>query len=160
MDIRHIPQTFWYSLSFAIFILSLAFTAAIWRASSISIEVANAKVKLADARADTRVVIAEVTQIAKTLKREREDLASAKATAKEELERQVTLQKQLLEKSTGKKTAELQRELALQKQSLERVTPTFKEAFSKVELEESNLDTAIRELEKIKSSLAESAQKQ
>ena len=88
MEISHIPRPVWHalgwSLSFAILVLSASFAWITYHSSSISVEIANAKITVVQAQARTRIAIAETTQIAKALKRQEQERMSATSALREE----------------------------------------------------------------------------
>jgi len=54
MDLTNIPKSFWHSLSFAVVVATLGLVVIAYRASSVSIEIADAKIQLISAISETR----------------------------------------------------------------------------------------------------------
>lgn len=60
MDTSHIPKTFWHSLSFCIVVGTLGIIFIAYRASSVSIEIANAKIVLSSTLSETKEIKSEL----------------------------------------------------------------------------------------------------
>ena len=56
MDISNIPKSFWYALSFCMVAATLGILFIAYKSSSVSIEIANAKIKLSSAIEKTKEV--------------------------------------------------------------------------------------------------------
>ncbi|MFC1891590.1 hypothetical protein ACFLZT_04290 [Thermodesulfobacteriota bacterium] len=57
MDIQHIPKTFWHALSLAILIATVGLTYVAYRSSTVSIELANAKINLSSEVASSAIAL-------------------------------------------------------------------------------------------------------
>jgi hypothetical protein len=79
MDISNIPKTFWYSASFCIVFLTISFVAIAWKSTSLTIEIANAKIGLSQAATRTEVVNERLRQYTEELDKERNQLESLRA---------------------------------------------------------------------------------
>jgi Skp family chaperone for outer membrane proteins len=56
MDTSHIPNTFWHSLSFCMVVSTVGLLVIAYKASSVSIEIANAKIQLSSAVSQTKEI--------------------------------------------------------------------------------------------------------
>ncbi len=79
MDISNIPKTFWYSASFCIVLLTISFVVIAWKSTSLTIEIANAKIGLSQAATRTEVVNEQLRQYTEELNEERNQLESLRA---------------------------------------------------------------------------------
>ena len=57
MDIQQIPKTFWHALSLAVIVVSCGLTYIAYKSSSVSIEIANAKINLSSEMATSQVAL-------------------------------------------------------------------------------------------------------
>ena len=57
MDIQQIPKTFWHAVSLAVIVVSCGLTFIAYQASSVSIEIANAKITLSSEVATSQVAL-------------------------------------------------------------------------------------------------------
>ncbi len=76
MDISNIPKTFWYSASFCIVLLTISFVVIAWKSTSLTIEIANAKIGLSQAATRTEEVVNKQLRVAEELDEERNQLES------------------------------------------------------------------------------------
>lgn len=67
MDISNIPKAFWYSLSFCMVVGTLGLLTIAYKASSVSIEIANAKIELQSAVSQTKEIKAILEATSKRL---------------------------------------------------------------------------------------------
>ncbi len=68
MDLQHIPRTFWHSLSIAVVVISVGLTYIAYRSSSVSIELANAKINLSSEVASSTIALNAALEEAKQAK--------------------------------------------------------------------------------------------
>lgn len=76
MDISNIPKPFWYSVSFCIVFLTISFVVIAWKSTSLTIEIANAKVSLSQAATHTEIANKQLMNVAEELYEERAQLES------------------------------------------------------------------------------------
>lgn len=76
MDISNIPKPFWYSVSFCIVFLTISFVVIAWKSTSLTIEIANAKVSLSQAATRTEIANKQLRNVAEELYEERAQLES------------------------------------------------------------------------------------
>lgn len=74
MDISNIPKPFWYSVSFCIVFLTISFVVIAWKSTSLTIEIANAKVSLSQAA--TEIANKQLRNVAEELDEGRAQLES------------------------------------------------------------------------------------
>lgn len=60
MDISNIPRTFWHSLSFCMVVSTVGLLVIAYKASSVSIKIANAKIELSSAVSQTKEIKADL----------------------------------------------------------------------------------------------------
>ncbi|VAX00011.1 hypothetical protein MNBD_GAMMA19-395 [hydrothermal vent metagenome] len=80
MDIAHIPKSFWRSLSFCMVVATIGVLYIAYKSSSVSIEIADAKISLSSAISTTK-------EIKSNLEKENERLKKVNAEITEELRR-------------------------------------------------------------------------
>lgn len=76
MDISNIPKPFWYSVSFCIVFLTISFVVIAWKSTSLTIEIANAKVSLSQAATRTEIANKQLRNVAEELYEKRAQLES------------------------------------------------------------------------------------
>ncbi|SEF93465.1 hypothetical protein [Vibrio hangzhouensis] len=72
MEIQHIPKTFWHALSVAVLVVSSGLTYIAYKSSSVSIELANAKINLSSEVASSTIALKNALDKAKKAKEEAE----------------------------------------------------------------------------------------
>lgn len=72
MDIQHIPKTFWHALSVAVLVVSFGVIYIAYRSSSVSIELANAKISLSSEVASSTIALKNALEMTKKAKEEAE----------------------------------------------------------------------------------------
>lgn len=72
MDIQHIPKTFWHALSIAVLVVSAGLTYIAYRSSTVSIELANAKINLSSEVASSTIALRSALDEAKDAKADAE----------------------------------------------------------------------------------------
>lgn len=73
MELQHIPKTFWHSLSIAVLVVSSGLTYIAYRSSTVSIELANAKINLSSEVASSTIALNTALDEAKRTKIEVEN---------------------------------------------------------------------------------------
>lgn len=91
MEKAHIPKSFWHSLSFCMVIATLGLLYIAYASSSVSIEIANAKIELSSA-------ISQAKDIKSDLVSENARLTNANKKLKEQL---ATLETEAIKSTTG-----------------------------------------------------------
>jgi hypothetical protein len=74
MELSQVPKTFWHALSFCMVVATLGFVFIAYRASSVSIEIANAKINLSSALATVKDIQNDLATENERLKKANEDL--------------------------------------------------------------------------------------
>ncbi|NIY85207.1 MULTISPECIES: hypothetical protein [Vibrio] len=77
MEIQHIPKTFWHALSVAVLVVSSGLTYIAYKSSSVSIELANAKINLSSEVASSTIALKNALDKAKKAKEEAEQKYAA-----------------------------------------------------------------------------------
>lgn len=72
MDIQHIPKTFWHALSIAVLVVSAGLTYIAYRSSTVTIELANAKINLSSEVASSTIALRSALGEAKDAKADAE----------------------------------------------------------------------------------------
>ena len=72
MDIQYIPKTFWHALSIAVLIVTIGLTYIAYRSSSVSIELADAKINLTKEVTTSTIALSEALEEAKRAKADAE----------------------------------------------------------------------------------------
>ena len=67
MDTSNIPKTFWHSLSFCMVVGTVGLLVIAYKASSVSIEIANAKIELSSAVSQTKEIKTDLEAESKRL---------------------------------------------------------------------------------------------
>jgi DNA repair exonuclease SbcCD ATPase subunit len=70
VELQYIPRTFWHSLSIAVLIVSSGLTYIAYNSSSVSIEIANAKINLSSEVASSTLALRAALDEAKKAKKE------------------------------------------------------------------------------------------
>lgn len=74
MDSANIPKSFWHALSFCMISATLGLISIAYRASSVSIEIADAKINLSSAISEVKDIKNELEQENKNLRRANQEL--------------------------------------------------------------------------------------
>jgi hypothetical protein len=74
MQLQHVPRIFWWSISVSIFVVAIGFTVIAWRSSTISVEIANAKINLHQTIVDNREILQQLKELAKDLEKAKTEM--------------------------------------------------------------------------------------
>ena len=77
MDISNIPKSFWHALSFCMIVATLGITFIAYRSSSVSLEIANAKITLSSALSTVKDIKSNLEEENQRLKRTNDELQTA-----------------------------------------------------------------------------------
>lgn len=80
MDTSTVPKTFWHALSFCMVVATLGLISIAYRASSVSIEIADAKINLSSALTTVKDIKGELERENERLKKANEELQAKVAS--------------------------------------------------------------------------------
>ncbi len=129
MDISAIPRSFWHALSLSLLIATCGLVYIAYRSSTVSIEIANAKIQLSSAIDETKDIKSDLEKENEALLRATTELKN-KIAVLEQLEASTTVPQSILDEIKKLKSNSLDvPELGIQSLSAER----FREVDSRIE---------------------------
>jgi len=139
---KNIPKFFWYSVSFAILIVSIGLTYIAYRSSTVTIELANTKINLSSEVASSTIALNGAIEEAKKIKQEAEDKYSQLLDEYERLKAQLTNIKEQSKKASS----------SINKDLIEKLTIKSPEPqISQFEKFDSNISIAEKSLKNLES---------
>ncbi len=90
MEVTHIPKSFWHTLSICMLIATIGVVYIAYRSSSVSIEIANAKINLSSAIATTKEIKSDLEKENERLKMLNSELNAELQRAEKEVAKVIT----------------------------------------------------------------------